>query len=176
MDEIQRELDDAKSKLSAQNRHIQQLLQDRTPHAQPSNAAPAKATHSNRIWSRKDQSQTTPTAVSARYLGDTIAFKNKRCSTVPYARSGNPEHSPTHTRAGLSRTPPASPTRKVAGGFIQDDDDVAVIIAALEKEGYRPDEVTSEGVIMHLWREKQQASAELKKAHVSSRLKTCGWV
>lgn len=143
IDDLQRQLNDAKTKLSAQDQTIGEL-QDRSKGA-------ATQPNSSRIWSKQQRgtTKTTPAPVLARYLGDTIAFKNKRCSTVPYLRPKRHEDSSTMPLAGDDTA-----------------DAMDAIISELEKEGYTK-EVVSEEVIVHLWRGKERAKKALQEAQTS---------
>ncbi len=143
MDDLQKQLADEKSKLSVQNHRIQ-VLQDRNAlMAQPSLAKPTPGP-SGKIWPSKGQSKTS----HSRYLGDTIAFKNKRHNTVSYGRSTK---QPEDFEAGMMR--PLSPNKG----------NLAAMIAALEKEGFGAGEVASEEAALYLWKMKGQAEEQLKK-------------
>lgn len=149
MELLQRQLVDAKSKISAQSQRIQ-LLQDRSSlAAQPIKAVTTEPTPgtSGRIWPMKDQSKTTPAPLSARYLGDTIAFKNKRSNTSPY-------HGRSRRQGELaaSEMRPSSATKRA-------------MVSALEKDGY---EMVSEETALHLWKMKEQAKEELKRKETVS--------
>ena len=129
MELLQRQLADAKAKLSAQ--------EQRTT-AQLTNTHPDR---SGQIWPVRDQSKTAPAApVSARYLGDTIAFKNKRHGTMPHLKK--------HAATGLR---PSSASK----GEMDD------LVAALEKEGY---EMASQETTEHLLKMLEQAKKELKQS------------
>lgn len=174
--DLERQLDDAESKITAQNQKIQQLQEINTTHSH-TQQGPALAELgggvgggvSNKMWSRSSRT------LSARYLGDTIAFKNKQRSTVPYASTRSRKHdrslSSDSASSSVSRTPPLSPTRKALGGGFptsysegQKDEDITAIFEALEKEGYSLNEMTLEEIIVHLWRVKE---GEIEKADVS---------
>lgn len=179
--DLERQLDDAESKITAQNQKIQQLQEINMTHShtQQSRAGPALAELggrggggggvSNKMWSRSSRT------LSARYLGDTIAFKNKQRSTVPYDSTRSRKHdrslSSDSASSSVSRTPPLSPTRKALGGGFptsysegQKDENITAIFEALEKEGYSLNEMTLEEIIVHLWRVKE---GEIEKADVS---------
>ena len=141
--DLQRQLNDANTKLSARNQTIRELQEyGKDPAIQ-------RKSNSSRIWSKQQRgtAKTTPAPVSARYLGDTIAFKNKRCSTVPHFRPRKLEDS--HRSSSK------------AGGDTADA--MAAIISELEMEGYTK-EVVSEEAIVHLWREKEKAKKALQQA------------
>lgn len=142
---LRRQLADTKSKLSAQSQRLQMLQDHSTLIAQP------KPENSGRIWPIRDQSKTSPAPVSgARYLGDTIAFKNKRHSTVPH-HGGSKKHE-EDLAASLSSA---------------NKGEMAALVSALEKEGH---DLVSEETTLHLWKMLEQAKRELKKGgSVSSR-------
>lgn len=140
IDDLQRQLNDSNTKLSAQNQTIREL----ELHAHSKGPATQRKPNSSRIWSKQQQrgaAKTTPAPVSAGYLGDTIASKNKRCSTMPYLRPSKHD--------------------SLAGDNVADAMDA--IISELAKEGYTR-EVVSEEVIVHLWRAKEQAKKSLQEA------------
>lgn len=126
MELLQRQLADAKTKLSAQEqRSTAQLTR-------------TKSESSGKIWPAKDQSKTTPAPlVLARYQGDTIAFKNKRHSTMPHLK----KHETTASSASKG--------------------EMADLLAALEKEGY---EMASQETTEHLLKLLEQAKKELKQS------------
>lgn len=139
---LQRQLADAKSRLSSQSQEIQMLQERSTLAAQPTETVAARP-GSGRIWPAKDQSKTSPVPLSPRYLGDTIAFKNKRSNTVP------------HYGKSKDLVRPSSADRR----------DMTAMIAALEKEGH---EVVSEETTLHLWKMKEQAKEDLKRGKAVS--------
>lgn len=140
MELLQRQLADTKSKLSSQTQRLKMLQDVAQPTTKPEN--------SGRIWPARDQSKTSPAPVSgARYLGDTIAFKNKRNSTVPH-HGGSKKHEEDFA---ASRMRPSSANKG----------EMAALVSALEKEGH---DLVSEETTLHLWKMLEQARRELEKA------------
>ena len=114
METLQRELAEAKSKLSSQNHRMQKLTQELHAHQQTIINAPGKAiTPSSRIWPKnREQSKTSPASISvgARYLGDTISFKNKRAEAIAAAGKFKDKHH----QPEFSRLRPLSPSKRDA--------------------------------------------------------------
>jgi hypothetical protein len=111
------------------------MLQDDDAHT----AEPAKtmAHQSSKVWPVKDRSKTSPAApVSARYLGDTIAFKNKRHNTVPH-------------HGGLLARPSSA-----------NEEGTASLVSTLQKEGY---DMASEETTQHLLKVLDGVKRESKK-------------
>lgn len=138
LDTLQQQLNEAKSKISTQNHHIQKL-QDLVSTAPPPQPKTTQSKgNSGMIWTRPSSGRREPSKAAgppaasltrARYLGDTIAFKNKRCSTVPHERHRQRVMSPRHRKAAT-----------VAAGQGDNDNNMENIFEMLEKEGYRPSE------------------------------------
>lgn len=122
MEKLQKQLNNANATIKAQNLHIQQLESlpgnyfDSSQETASSKLVPPSQRHSGgKIWGRKNM---TSPAASARYLGDTIAFKNKRHNTVTF-NTRNRRNNLESDDSSAPRTPRISPSNVVPAEELQ---------------------------------------------------------